>query len=379
MDDYKSLIDKLNSQSCSREESEKLFDYFLEEAGDREMVKMVSSHLDQESSIVLDVQDREAIDNNEKSIMKLIRIKRINKLRLTWYSAAATLLICFSFLIYRYSSTYKSEVGDVAPGKLGATLTLSDGRKIYINRTSAGNIVTLNGAKVIKTADGVIDYQQLDPKNQTSEFNTLATSNGEHSQVILSDGTKVMLNSSSSVKFPTNFAGQGVRRVYLTGEGYFEVSKDKSHPFIVVSATQQVKVLGTKFNINAYPNENAVRTTLLEGAVKINDSKVLKPGELALEQNGRIVVQHADLRSETAWVDNDFYFNNEDLESVMRKVSRWYNISFTFSNEELKKIPLNGHLSRNKSLMTMLNGIGMTTNVSFKLNGTVVEIRESSH
>ncbi|KRT15887.1 hypothetical protein ASU31_12965 [Pedobacter ginsenosidimutans] len=298
--------------------------------------------------------------------------------------AATVASIIFGAVLFYFNSDTKNTTdqiaysNDVKPGVQGATLTLADGKKISINDAVAGNIALQSGVKISKTIDGQIIYEVTDQNSETSDYNTLTTSRGEQTQVRLPDGSLVFLNSASSLKYPTSFVGAKFRRVTLTGEGYFEISKDKVHPFLVQSNGQEVEVLGTHFNINAYKDEKAVRTTLLEGAVKITPmpgnrtkSSILKPGQQsALDENG-IQVTEVDLEEAMAWQKGYFSFYDEDISAVMRKVSRWYNIEVEYQGQ-LPDVGFNARIDKYSDIKEVLKILQKSKAVHFKLEGRKV-------
>src|SRR5690606_19507983 len=218
-------------------------------------------------------------------------------------TAAAVLLIAISLGLYFYYPNLKeeslltnslSEVHDsldIAPGGNRATLTLADGTDIFLDDVSSGQIAQQEGLKIEKTEDGLVTYTVVSvvysPETEVT-FNTISTPKGGQYQVVLSDGTKVWLNAASTLTFPTSFIGD-TRSVELSGEGYFEVNRQSQanaalKPFIITSGNQQVKVLGTHFNINSYADEPSIVTTLLEGSIEVSDlsnlnKRILKPNE----------------------------------------------------------------------------------------------------
>jgi ferric-dicitrate binding protein FerR (iron transport regulator) len=201
-------------------------------------------------------------------------------------------------------------------------------------------------------------------------------------QVTLPDGSRVWMNAASTLRFPSSFKGSALRKVELTGEAYFEVFKDKTHPFIVVSGAQQVEVLGTHFNINSYPDEPAVLTTLLEGAVRVNlvagngssRSAVLKPDQQGVLKGQSISVRHVDAAYAVAWKNGYFMFNSERLETAMNKISRWYNIRVEYRDASLKDETLLGTISKFDDIGKVLKMIGRTDVVTFKAEGNKIII-----
>lgn len=329
-------------------------------------------------------EHEQAILNRIKDATGIARQPKVVSLWPRIAITAAVASIIFGAGLFYFNSDTKNtthqiaDYNDVKPGVQGATLTLADGKKILINDAVAGNIALQSGVKISKNTNGQIIYEVTDQNSENSDYNTLTTSRGEQTQVRLPDGSLVFLNSASSLKYPTSFVRAKFRRVILTGEGYFEISKDKVHPFLVQSNGQEVEVLGTHFNINAYKDEKAVRTTLLEGAVKITPmpgnkakSSILKPGQQsALDENG-IQVTEVDLEEAMAWQKGYFSFYDEDISAVMRKVSRWYNIEVEYQGQ-LPDVGFNARIDKYSDIKEVLKILQKSKAVHFKLEGRKV-------
>jgi len=288
---------------------------------------------------------KERVDHQ---IEQLSKNNNVKKLWPSWfkYAAAAAVLIVIStsvliFRNYQENSSYALFASnDIEPGGHRAILTLSNGKKIVLDAAKAGEIASQSGITVTKTTDGQLVYKVVDNgvAQSLSETNTITTPNGGNYQVSLPDGTMVILNAASSLTFPTSFRGIE-RSVSLEGEAYFEVTKNAEMPFKVKSGRQVVEVLGTHFDINAYDNEPVIKTTLLEGSVKVNynnASALIKPGQqtiIALNDAKKIDVRDADLEKELAWKNGAFSFENDDLQSVMRQIARWYDAEVVYEGD----------------------------------------------
>ncbi|MHA4894376.1 FecR family protein [Pedobacter sp. PWIIR3] len=301
-----------------------------------------------------------------------------------WYRfgiAAAVALIAIG--IYFFKAPRHPErvsgsqyVNDVAPGRHGATLTLANGRKIKLTDASNGKLANEAGVTVTKTANGQLVYEILTPKELRSKsvqdadkvsYNTLTTAKGETYQVKLPDGSEVWLNAASSLTYASNLGDGSKRTVSLKGEGYFEIAKDPSRPFVVESAGQQVKVLGTHFNINTYADEPETKTTLLEGKIRLNGKLILKPGEQAsTTRNGFVSVKEVNVSKAVAWKNGKFVFTSEPMESIMRKLSRWYNVEVVYEGD-FSDMPFTGSMSRTDQISKILNKISLTNAVHFKI------------
>lgn len=237
----------------------------------------------------------------------------------------------------------------------GSYLTLDDNTRINLDNAAIGIIAEHKGIIIKKIKEGVIEYKKGDngSKNIETPINIISTARGSQYQIILSDGTKVWLNALSSFKFPTSFAGK-TREVEITGEGYFEVAKNKVQPFKVKTDHQLVEVLGTHFNINSYVDEPITETTLLEGSIKVIELKsksslLLKPGEQSIIEDHKITkINPVNASYAIHWKSGLFQFDNSNIQHVMRQLSRWYDVDFEFEG----KIPdtkLWGEVHRNET------------------------------
>lgn len=258
------------------------------------------------------------------------------------------------------------------PGKNAATLILGDGSVIALNEAGKGQLAEQAGVTIIKSENGAVTYK-ASPKAGTGMMNTLATARGQQFKVILPDGSQVWLNAASSLKYPTTFANSKSRKVTLKGEAYFEVSKDKAHPFVVETNLQEIEVLGTHFNISSYPEEPVVKTTLLEGLVKVIPAKgdhkaeFLKPGYQAQVGTNGINIKEVNTAAAVDWTQGKFIFEQESLFSILNKISRWYNIGITYQNESLKQVTFTGTLLRSDQVDKVLSKLELTDEVKFKI------------
>lgn len=294
-------------------------------------------------------------------------------------SAAAVLLITLGISTYLYvskSNRHEQVVvkhNEIKPGKNHAILTLGNGEKIILTDAINGEVASRSGVKITKTADGQLVYNATGIANENLplEYNTIEAPAGGQWQVRLPDGSLIFLNASSSITYPTRFVGNE-RKVQMTGEAYFEIAHNKKMPFWVASRGQIVEVLGTHFNVMAYADEKIIRTTLLEGSVKIitdSESKKLKPGEQAqISGNKFKVTGDVDLEDVVAWKNGYFKFN-ESLESIMAKISRWYNVDVEYRDKPGSDLTFSGKISRSRDISEILKMLEYTGDVHFKLEG----------
>lgn len=269
---------------------------------------------------------------------------------------------------------------DIPPGGNKAILTLADGKTITLNEAADGELVKAAGMVIRKTGQGELVYEVTGANAGAHTYNTISTPKGGTYQVILPDGTKVWLNAASTLRFPTSFVALNERKIELSGEAYFEVAKDAKHPFKVLTVKQEVQVLGTHFNISSYTDESVVKTTLLEGSVKVRnlqkaDDVILRPGQQSVIAKGEIKVGMADVEEVLAWKNGVFVFNDEPLESIMKKVSRWYDVEVVYDGVDKNKL-FGGSVSRFDNVSKVLRQLELTGGVHFKIEeGRIIAMK----
>lgn len=291
-----------------------------------------------------------------------------------WMAAASIIVIALVFLILQLLSKNKntkesSMIADstLQPGGNKATLTLENGAVIDLSLAKNGLINADSGITIIKTQDGSMVYEDDTIVQSVSMMHTLTTPVGGQFQVTLPDGTKVWLNASSSLRYPSHFT-RDERIVQLHGEGYFEVAKKSHQPFLVTAGDSKVEVLGTHFNINAYPDEPFLTTTLLEGSVKVynrSTSTLLIPGEQSSIEGDAIHVSNADTSNTVAWKNNEFKFTDAPIETVMRQVQRWYGAEIIYQDKVAHHF--NATVDRTEPIDQLLHYLEETGQVHFKL------------
>lgn len=294
------------------------------------------------------------------------------------FSAAAALLLLIGSGVWFFHKPADETALDlqaknrIGPGGNRAILQLANGSRIDLSSANKGVIATQAGISIHKNAQGLLVYtiNAGNTTNNSAGENSITTPRGGQYQVILPDGTQVMLNAASSLTYPVVFNG-GERLVKLTGEAYFEVAKDKAHPFKVNSGSQTVTVLGTHFNINAYSDEASTRTTLLEGAVDVtsgNAETKIAPGQQSiLSPDGKLSKKIVDPDKEVAWKNGLFSFDGDDLKTIMRQVSRWYNVDVSYSGT-LTDEKFYGEITRASKLADVLRIMELNA-VHFDIDG----------
>ncbi len=370
----KALIDRYLNGTCTPEEKILLDRFYYEHAAKK---KISASPIDA-SKLKSEIWDEIELQIVDKQLIKRKLYYRI--------SAAAAVLVVLGvgFLFFskdKANTVLSSQQTKVAilPASQKAILTLADGSNIVLDEANHGTISTQAGGRVFKTAKGDLVYQNQSavPKEQQIVYNKLTTPKGGYHHITLSDGSQVWLNSASSITFPAFFSGRE-RLVKITGEAYFEVAKNKDKPFIVQSGSQSIQVLGTHFNVEAYDDDAASITTLLEGSVRLtkqSSSVMLKPGQAAsnLIHASTFKVAEVNVDDAIAWKQGYFKFNKESLTNIMKKLSRWYNVEVIFEDNVGAKA-FWGTYSRTKKLNDLLQDLEQTDDVSFKIDGRRITV-----
>lgn len=375
------LIDKFKSNQATPEEEQKLR-YWLHHLNEDKLSELSGEELAHAED---DIWNRLQTDVQQK-----------RRAVSPWMAAAAAVLMMFSVAGYFYMNHNEGAPAKprltakaIVPGGNNAVLTLANGKKIILNSAAEGELVKQSGMTIRKTSAGQIVYDVSGDAGQADTeapvtYNTIETPIGGQYQVKLADGSMVWLNAATKLRFPTKFIGTE-RRVELSGEGYFEVAHNKAMPFKVQSSKQEVTVLGTHFDISTYDDEPEVRTVLLQGSVKVSllnaDAKpaLLKPGQQAMLAANSINVGPADTTVAVAWKNGNFRFDDEKLESVMRKVARWYNVTVVFDNEKLKTETFNGVIQRFAKVSDLLNMLEAVGKVKFKVDGNRIHVMKKNH
>lgn len=272
-------------------------------------------------------------------------------------------------------------VKDLPPGGNKAILTLANGSTVVLDNAGNGVLAHEGNTRVVKLSNGQLAYNILNEKPSATLYNMVSTPRGGQYQVVLPDGSKVWLNAASRLRFPTAFTGTE-RDVELSGEAYFEVTRNPSMPFKVkimsaVRSRGEVRVLGTHFNVNAYEDEAVVKTTLLEGSVRMSsgsNSVLLKPGEQSvLDKTEAInVLKGADIEQAVAWKNGMMVFDNANTEMIMRQIARWYDVKIVYKGAVPNR-ELTGKISKNVNLSKVLQILDLS-DVHCKIEGNTVMV-----
>lgn len=351
-----------------------------------------------------------SMERVRKRLPQSTPVKKIRRLaHIPLIAASVALITIFGlFLLKSEKPPVSDTANDIRPGGYKAILVLANGVNIDLSEAKNGEIAKDRGVKIIKMMDGQLDFKfnpdpvvQAKPTDRVdsvpalvsaaktikdgSGLNVMLTPRGGQYHIALPDGTNVWINAGSTLKFPSSFADMPERRVYLTGEAYFEVAQVKSIfgmqkrarrvPFIVQTDKQEITVLGTHFNVNSYTDEPNIKTTLLEGLVKVSSKAgeaTLKPGMELINNGSAIHLKKADVDMAVAWKNGEFMFRNEKLQSLMRKVSRWYNVQVNYQDKDLREVALGGTISKYSNISKVLAVLESTGEVKFKIKGRTI-------
>lgn len=388
------LFDCYIRQNCSESEEAELMNLLADPENRIQIQKMIDEVIEKtgtEEKIPNSVAASIFKNIINSNIENDITVKGENVFDIRWFkvAAAACILLFISLFVYwlfHYPANDKLiaatnipsiKTAPIRPGGNHAVLTMGDGRTIELDSVQNGNII--NGNSQIKKQGAVLVYDGSKTLKEGTvvTYNTLSTPRGGQYQLILPDGSKVWLNASSSIHFPTAFVGNE-RNVELTGEAYFEVAKNREKPFHVNVNGMQVEVIGTHFNVNAYVDEGAIKTSLLEGSVKIkkgNISGLLKPGQQGVlnKNSNNLEIRSADMNEVIAWKNGLFQFDGANIKAIMREISRWYDVQIEYRGIVPDR-RFEGKISRDSQLSDVLRILELS-NVKFAVEGKKIIVQ----
>jgi len=409
------LMERYRTNTCTRDEMEELFSLMRQGDGSgllRDLQEQwdASARMQPVESPDWEVLFEAMMDQTrslEPVFLPMVKRRRRSRTR-RWFvlSLCFLLLLGGTGIVIRMRSASRVSVprvaasprrfkNDVQPGGNKAILTLSDGSSIVLDSAGNGTLSMQGNTRVLKLANGRLAYQAAHGADAGPGYNTISTPRGGQYQIELPDGSKVWLDAGSSLRFPTAFSGKE-REVQLSGEAFFEVSGDARRPFQVSVYSQEpgkseelqkVKVLGTQFNVMAYADEQLVKTTLIEGGIRVDDNAAvgtssqssyeLRPGEQTLlhrdHASSTHIVADADIDAAVAWKNGYFNFNKADIQTIMRQLSRWYDIDVSFRGNRGGDRVFFGGIQRNLPLSSIFN-ILERSGVQFAIDGKNVVV-----
>ncbi len=367
------LLEKYHAGTCTPDELQELENWYKQLSLTGEQLVDEGDEAMKEEMLQ---QFRKRLPVHDKPVIPIRRNRLVYRI-----AAAAAVLIALSVSVFYLTGTgtkepqpvVKDEPKDILPGGNHAMLTLADGSNILLDSAKYGALAEQGMSSVKKEGDGVLVYEKLETSGvPITGLNLVRTPRGGQYQVQLPDGTVVWLNAASSIQFPVSF-DERARRVTITGEVYFEVARNVKKPFIVAVANKgEVEVLGTHFNINAYDDELAMKTTLLEGKVKVSNnnkqSKLLLPGQQAqINDNQFSIFNDVDVEEAVAWKNGLFKFNDADIQTILRQAARWYDVEVEIKGNDPGE-RFRGKISRDVKLSEFLRILEINQ-VSFQLQG----------
>jgi transmembrane sensor len=372
------LINGYNLKNLTQAENRELDDWVTANMKNQQLFEELTDPANLKKWI--DIMQKLDPDAALERVNRRIFSEKETVIKWPYWMAAAVLIGGMIFLgsrLFNRNSTQPTPqvalVHDLGPGGKHAVLTLGNGTIILLDTLKAGKFTVGNGAEAIKDSTN-LSYQINGDFAKAKEpmYNTLRTPAGGEFQVVLSDGTRVWLNALSSLRYPESFS-DSVRKVELKGEGYFEVAKDAAHPFIVTTGGDEVRVLGTHFDINAYSENKETIVTLAEGSVRLNRTKTLKPGEKGtIDQAGKIKIGDADLESALAWKDGQFIFKMTPLPEVMKQTANWYDAKIIYQDNITEHF--NARIPRDVPVSKLLHLLEATDQVHFKIEDRTITV-----
>ena len=371
------------TETIDGEAREELARWLVEDERHREEYEQIKSMLESGERVWVEQEKGSLLtDARWKGMKQQIKKKRY----ITWSRYAAVLLLPFMIGLFWFvnrdvvQDQEPETVAEIVPGVGKAQLKLADGQIVNLDDRVQFKIEEIGGTE-ISTSERMIRYKENDSLGTTvteERYNTLTIPRGGEYALELADGTRVWLNAESTLKYPVKFIG-GERKVEMTGEGYFEVAKNKEKPFIVTVNGVDVRVLGTSFNISAYRDE--VITTLVEGKVQLKkgvDSVVLQPNQqgIWLSENRGFEVKEVEARNFSLWREGIFYFEDVDLETILDDMARWYNVNIFYQNPTLKTMRFSVEIKRYENINEILRRIEQTKRVKFEIKDRTINVYE---
>lgn len=378
---YSVLMKKRLEGTLSEDERSQLAEWLRKDRKNRSYFRRLLSERNLKSYYL----QRRQIDPVEEYKLLTIRCPEIGYHRLrrqtVWRCCAAIALLLLCVSAWQMYAPQKGADVETIPGrdKIMAVLTTSQGKVFCLDGQGVRDSLICSGAVQFNNRSKELVCRQSDAIDPSAVHELDIPRGGEY-KLILPDGTKVWLNSESSIRFPGNFAAKS-REISLTGEVYLEVSREENRPFRIKAGGGIVEVLGTSFAMNVYPDENQWSTTLIQGSVKVSwgqQDLLLHPGRQAFLKAGRLEEQKVDCDRELAWLRGLFIFQHDRLEEVIRKISRWYDVDFIFENAELKDYVFTGQVSRDSGMENILGLMERMNVVGFEKKEDYILVKEKA-
>jgi transmembrane sensor len=348
------LISRHRAGTLNNTDQQQLDNWLAENPANRELLEEV------------DIQTEDpALKASANRVYEAIGFRKpVREITRWWWAAAVIALGVGAYLLYPTKQQLIVQKKEIKPGKDQATLTLADGSVIPLDSTTNGIISKQGNARITKLPNGELVYTREGSSTQEVMYNTMSTPRGGQYKLTLPDGSKAWLNAASSITYPVAF---NERSVTIKGEVYFEIAKNENMPFHVKAENIIIDVLGTHFNIMAYEDEPAIKTTLLEGAIKVN-GHLLKPGQQSVNER---IINDADVEEAVAWKNGLFEFNQQNIVSIMQQISRWYDVDIKYEGN-IKSKSFTGQISRYANITAVLQKMELTGGIHFKVSDRTV-------
>ena len=380
---YDLIARKLDDGLLPMEETE-LSDWLAEDVKHEEVYAEIKKIRDRTKPLHRDFAP------DTEHVLKRIKRERVRQIGFRyWWKYAALFILPLSVALVLWQGM-KNEAEEEhrqfsavsRPGGERAILKLYNGKTVVLDSTMKSSLIAHEAnVRIEMDSNHLLRYSSHDSIEMANDNknNELIIPKGGEYQVVLADGTKVWLNSASRLIYPQSFMGKE-RRVVLSGEAFFDVTHDAERPFVVETSRMNVKVLGTRFNVNDYDDNEEVSTTLVNGSVEIvsGDQQAFRlvPGEQAYGKENELEKREVNVRLYTSWIDGKFLFNNTELEEIAKQISRWYDVEIFFSSESVKKVRFTGAIVKFKPLEDLVRMIESTSQVRFSVKGRTIVISE---
>jgi transmembrane sensor len=361
--DAQRLLDKFKAGECTEEEKIRLRNWF--------------NTVNNQQDAGLSKEELETTGNELWSVLE--RQTKPAQVRRLWprLTAAASILLVIGvsayFITNHQHQQPKANTHDVAPFT-GMAILKTGGKTILLDKTGKGLIAQRNNTTITKAQDEQLVYTAGNGILSEAVYDTIQVpAGGRPYTVKLSDGSKITLNAASALRYPENFSATKRSPIELiTGEVYAEIAHNKKAPLQFLAPKQRIEDIGTTFDISAYPDDPDSRTTLIEGSLKVNKTRI-KPGQQAVLTTGNLYVSTANIDQVTAWKNGDFSFNGEHIDAIMRQLARWYNIEVKYEGKKTDEV-FYGRITRKKNISEVLHMLEKTQKIHFKVEGRRVTV-----
>jgi len=378
MDQLDQLFEKYRNNTYTPEELEELYGYFAGAQDEDRLKALIEAALDQE--VKIDPAIKAETDQVYAALREKMQTEEPSR-RQVWslgrWAVAASILLLASvggyLWLHKSQPVQQAAVNDVKPYTKQAILKTGHGATLVLDSNRKGTLAQYANTNIQQTS-GQVAYKNTNVADDKVIYDTLQVpAGGKPYHLQLADGSKLVVNVASSLRFPENFRKNNSEVELITGEAYFTIIHNAKAPLVIKAKDQFIEDVGTEFNVNTYNDEPDNRTTLIEGAIKVNTRK-LKPGEQAILIGNNLTIAPADLEKVTGWVKGDFVFNGEHVQEVMRQLARWYNIDVQYQGN-IPGVGFYLKISRSKNVSEVLEALERSTNkVHFKLEGRRVMV-----